>query len=113
MAEATGMLCSIPLGIEKTNSTQLRCSMIIQTKSGRSIDTATDLTAPERHMLQKLMIWESMASSLDEFREKRKLALLRGWNDSGPIQEREVIRTIMDEMEEKVASRLNNSHGHF
>jgi hypothetical protein len=87
--------------------------MIIQTKSGRSIDTATDLTAAERHMLQKLVIWESMASSLDEFREKRKLALLRGWNDSGPIRESEVMKTIVDEMEEKVANRLRKSHGHF
>jgi hypothetical protein len=85
--------------------------MRIQTKSGRSIDTATDLTAPERHILQKLMIWESMASSIDEFREKRKLALLRGWNDSGPIQEREIFSIIMDEMEEKVVNRLNNLHG--
>ena len=83
--------------------------MIIQTKSGRSIDTATDLTAPERHILQKLMIWESMASSIDEFREKRKLALLKGWNDSGPIQEREVVRVVMDEMEEKVVDRLSAS----
>ena len=87
--------------------------MIIQTKNGRYIDTATDLTAPERHILQKLMIWESMASSVDEFREKRKLALLRGWNDSGPIRESEVIKTIVDEMEEKVAKRLSTSHGHF
>jgi hypothetical protein len=83
--------------------------MIIQTKSGQRFDTATDLTAPERHILQKLMIWESMASSIEEFREKRKLALQRGWNDSGPIQEREVIRTIMDEMEEKVVNRLSVS----
>jgi hypothetical protein len=83
--------------------------MKIQTKSGRSIDTATDLTAPERHILQKLMIWESMASSIDEFREKRKLALLKGWNDSGPIQEREVFRIIVDEMEEKVVNRLSAS----
>lgn len=67
-----------------------------------------DLTAPERHILQKLMIWESMASSVEEFREKKKAAMLRGWNDSGPIQESEALRSIVADMEERVISRVEN-----
>jgi len=82
--------------------------MIIQTRSGKSFDTATDLTAPERHILQKLMIWESMASSIDEFREKRKLAILKGWNNSGPVQESKAMEIIVDDMERNVLDRLNS-----
>ena len=55
--------------------------MIINTKKGKSFNTETDLTAPERHILQKLFLWESMASSLDEFKEKKETALLKGWNN--------------------------------
>jgi hypothetical protein len=82
--------------------------MIIKTRSGKSFDTAMDLTAPERHILQKLMIWESMASGVDEFREKKKAAMLRGWNDSGPIQESDALRSIVADMEERVISRVKN-----
>ncbi|HBZ56092.1 MAG TPA: hypothetical protein DEO88_11865 [Syntrophobacteraceae bacterium] len=83
--------------------------MIIETRNGKSFDTATDLSAHERHILQKLMIWEDMASSIDEFREQRKLALQKGWNDSGPIQEGEKIKLIIDDLEEKVIHRLMNT----
>ncbi len=82
--------------------------MIIETRSGKSFDTATDLTAPERHILQKLMIWESMTSGIDEFREKKKAAMLRGWNDSGPIGESDALRLIVADMEERVISRVEN-----
>ena len=57
--------------------------MIITTRSGRSYNTETDLNAPERHILQKLFIWESMASSIAVFRQKKEEALLKGWNHSG------------------------------
>jgi hypothetical protein len=50
--------------------------MLITLSNGRSLDTERDLTAAERHILQKLMIWESMAGTLEEFREKRARALL-------------------------------------
>ena len=82
--------------------------MIITTKNGKSFDTDRDLTAPERHILQKLFMWESLASSLDQFREKEKQAMLKGWNDSGPINTSEPMRAILAELEEKVALRLTN-----
>ena len=81
--------------------------MIITTKTGRSYDTEKDLTAPERHILQKLFIWESMASSLDQFRQKKREALFKGWNNSGPIQESEALKTIVADLEEKVILRLS------
>ena len=82
--------------------------MIITTKNGQSFDTETDLTAPERHILQKLFLWESLASSLDEFRSKRDDALLKGWNNSGPVRESRALKQIIGDLEEKVTHRLNN-----
>jgi len=84
--------------------------MMITTKDGKSIDTDTDLTAPERHILQKLFLWESMASSIQEFREKKEKALLTGWNNSGPIQESMALQSIIRDMEEKVSIRLRGRH---
>ena len=81
--------------------------MIITTKTGRSYDTERDLIAPERHILQKLFIWESMASSLDQFRQNKREALFKGWNNSGPIQESEALKTIVADLEEKVILRLS------
>jgi hypothetical protein len=80
--------------------------MIITTRSGRSYNTETELNAPERHILQKLFIWESMASSLEVFRQKKEEALLKGWNNSGPIREREVLTSIIADLEEKIFLRL-------
>ncbi|MGA2401876.1 MAG: hypothetical protein ABSG91_09230 [Syntrophobacteraceae bacterium] len=81
--------------------------MIIRTRSEKSFDTDRDLTAPERHILQKLIIWEAFASSIDQFREKKKEAMFKGWNNSGPIQTSEAMRAILAELEEKVIFRLS------
>ena len=83
--------------------------MIITTNSGQTFDTNKDLTAPERHILQKLFLWESMSSSLEEFREKKKVALSKGWNNSGPVPESNALRDIVRHLEEKVSLRLNKT----
>ena len=80
--------------------------MIITTEDGKSYDTETDLTAPERHILQKLFLWESIASTLDQFREKKDQALFKGWNNSGPIQESPALKRIIKDLERKVSVRL-------
>jgi hypothetical protein len=80
--------------------------MIIKINSGKSFDTERDLIAPERHVLQKLFIWESMASSLDQFQQKKQEALQKGWNNSGPIRESEALKTIIIDLEEKIRLRL-------
>ena len=84
--------------------------MIIDTKQGRSIDTEIDLTAPERHILQKLFLWETMASSLKEFRIKKDEALFKGWNNSGPIIESPALKSIIIYLEEKVSNRINSNN---
>lgn len=84
--------------------------MIITTRDGKTIDTEKDLTAVERHILQKLFLWKSMADSLDQFREKKAQALLKGWNNSGPISESQNLRTIILDLEESVVARLKEEH---
>lgn len=85
--------------------------MILTLKTGQSFDTEADLSAPERHVLQKLFLWKSMASSLEEFRQKKQEALHKGWNYSGPIPESEAIRAIVKDLEEKVTLRLGEEKG--
>jgi hypothetical protein len=83
--------------------------MIFTTTSGQRFDTDRDLTAGERHVLQKLFLWEAMASSLQEFREKKKAALSKGWNNSGPVDQSEALKRIILDLEAKVALRLKTS----
>lgn len=84
-------------------------NMILITQTGKSFDTERDLTAPERHILQKLLIWEAMAASLDQFREKKEEALQRGWNQSGPVRESLAMKAIVADLEEKVILRLSTT----
>lgn len=81
--------------------------MIITTRNGKSFDTDRDLTAAERHILQKLFAWESMVTGLEQFREKKETALLKGWNDSGPVEESIALKTIINDLESKVVARLS------
>lgn len=84
--------------------------MIITTRNGKSFDTDKDLTAPERHILQKLFAWESMVISLEQFRDKKETALLKGWNNSGPIDESLALNTIINDLEKKVDARLSKKN---
>ena len=81
--------------------------MMITTKNGESFDTENDLTPPERHILQKLFLWKSMATTLQQFRKKKEEALQKGWNNSGPVSESLAIRKITADLEEMVLIRLN------
>ena len=82
--------------------------MIFKTSHGESFDMQTDLTAPERHILQKLFLWETMATSVLEFREKKDAALASGWNNSGAVNESPALKSIISELEKRVAIRLKN-----
>lgn len=82
--------------------------MIITTSKGKSFDTDKDLSAPERHIIQKLFAWESISDSIEYFRDKKEDALLKGWNNSGPVQESMALREIIRDLERKVADRLSN-----
>ncbi len=80
--------------------------MIITTSGGRAFDTQKDLTAPERHVLQKLFAWQDMADSVEQFREKKEEALQKGWNNSGPIKASIALKLIAKHMENTVNDRL-------
>jgi hypothetical protein len=83
--------------------------MILTTGTGKSFDTERDLTAAERHILQKLFFLEAQATSREEFKRKKEEAFQKGWNQSGPVQEREVLKTIVADLEKKVAYRLSKT----
>jgi hypothetical protein len=80
--------------------------MIITTSDGSSFDTDKDLTAPERHALQKLFIWEALAVSIEQFRNEKAKALERGWDTSGPLAESSTMRLITADMEKRLMERL-------
>jgi hypothetical protein len=82
--------------------------MIVTTSDGSSFDTDKDLTAPERHILQKLFIWEVMAVSTEQFREQKAKAFQKGWDESGPVAESSAMRIIIAEMEKRVMARLQD-----
>jgi hypothetical protein len=84
--------------------------MIITTHDNQSFDTERDLTAPERHILQKLFLWKSMASSIQQFREKTTEALNKGWNNSGQIKQSPALKTIIQDLEKKIFVRLQQKH---
>ena len=83
--------------------------MIIHTSTGETYDTDADLEPAERHALQKLFLWQSMATSIEQFREKKREALEKGWNNSGPISESRALKAIIAELEKGLKKRLENS----
>jgi len=82
--------------------------MLFTTRDGTSFDTQADLTASERHILQKLFLWENMASSIQEFRKKKEAALSNGWNNSGPVSESTALKRIIEELETRVSERIRH-----
>jgi hypothetical protein len=76
--------------------------MIITLSTGRKINTETDLSAEERHIVQKLYAWASVLDSKEAFREKRTQALEAGWNFSGPVAQRQLLREVLDDIEKKI-----------
>jgi hypothetical protein len=81
--------------------------MIIKTSNGKSFDTDRDLTAAERHVVQKLFAWESLVTSFEHFRRKKEDALIKGWNNSGPVTESAALTSIIEDLERKVIARLS------
>jgi hypothetical protein len=80
--------------------------MIIRTSNGQSFDTELDLSAAERHVLQKIFAWKSFVKSMKEFKEKKDRSFQSGWNNSGPVAESHAMRLIIKDIEKEVASRV-------
>ena len=80
--------------------------MLYTTQRGEAFDLEKDFSSPERHILQKLIIWKDLAASVDEFRLKKREALRKGWGDSGPIQASRNLESITRDFEAQVALRI-------
>ena len=80
--------------------------MLYTTEKGETFDLENDFSSPERHILQKLFLWQEMAASLEEFRRKKGEALQAGWNNSGPVKESPALKSITRDLEKRVAQRL-------
>jgi hypothetical protein len=80
--------------------------MIYTTQRGDAFDLEKDFSSPERHILQKLLIWKDMAASVEEFRLQKQEALKKGWGDSGPIQASRNLERITRDFEAQVALRV-------
>ncbi len=83
--------------------------MLIQVSKWESVDTA-DLTPEERHILQKLFLWESSVQSLGEFRAHVDRALALGWNNSGPVSRSRNLDRSLTFLEKKVTTRLGEKN---
>jgi hypothetical protein len=83
--------------------------MIYTTQRGEAFDLEKDFSSPERHILQKLLLWKDMAASVDEFRLKKQEALRKGWGDSGPIQASRNLEIITRDFEAQVSLRIRAS----
>lgn len=82
--------------------------MLIHIDNNTEIDTDRDLSAEERHILQKLFGWKTMVNSMEQFRQKTKSALFVGWNNSGPIRESRALALVIQQMENELRLRLRN-----
>ena len=80
--------------------------MIYTTQKGETFDLEQDFSSPERHILQKLLLWKDLAQSVEQFRAKKQEALRKGWGDSGPVQESRNLQSLTSDLEEQVAARL-------
>jgi len=82
--------------------------MIISLPDGTEVDTERDLSATERHVLQKLLNWRDLSTSLAMFREKKAKALAAGWNQSGPLRPGPKLTRVIALLERQLHERLKD-----
>jgi len=79
--------------------------MIISCENGEQVDTSV-LSSEERHVIQKLLAWQSLADSMDFFRAKTAAALAAGWGESGPVNRTRALTLIIQSLERELRQRL-------
>lgn len=82
--------------------------MLIPIDNNLDIDTDRDLSAAERHIVQKLFGWKTMVASVAEFRRKKESSLVKGWNNSGPIRESKALALVAGQLERELRLRLKS-----
>ncbi len=83
-------------------------TMIILCENSKEVDTAR-LSPEERHIIQKLLIWKSLVTSMAGFKKKTAAALRDGWNNSGPVCTTQDLALVITHFEKKVQNRLKNN----
>ena len=73
------------------------------------VDTNRDLSPEERHVLQKLLGWKDLVSSVKEFRVKTNQCLATGWNNSGSIKPSKHLGQVIRQMEKELQLRLTSN----
>ena len=81
-------------------------AMIIKIDDQSDIDTERDLTSEEKHILQKLLCYKVLVTSLAEFHEKTENAMRVGWNNSGPVAKSPKMDKVSHQLERDVRERL-------
>ncbi len=82
--------------------------MIITCENNQEVDTSR-LSSEERHIIQKLLAWESLVPTMGMFREKTAAALEAGWNNTGPVSKTRSLSLVIAHLEKKVRSRLRTA----
>lgn len=77
--------------------------MLYVTLKARTIDTVTDLSEPERHVMQKLIAWERLGDEPAEFKRKMAKALRIGWDGRGPVRASAALRDVCDDLTARLA----------
>ena len=80
--------------------------MIIECSNGKQVDTRT-LSPAERHVIQKLLAWHSLAESLVFFREKTRAALETGWDGTGPVRMTRALEQVIKTLEADLVKRIS------
>lgn len=75
------------------------------TLSGKSIDTDRALAEAERHVLMKLVLWETLGLSDAAFARRRDEALSKGWNQGGQVSESPNLKLINDDLAQRLIIR--------
>lgn len=83
--------------------------MIIHIDNQPDIDTERDLGSEEKHILQKLLCYKVIVTSLEEFREKTNKAFQVGWNNSGPVAKSPALSNVIKQLEKDVQNRLKSN----
>ena len=82
--------------------------MIFHIDDHSEIDTERDLCSEEKHILQKLLCYKILVTSIEEFQGKTQKALHVGWNNSGPIRESPALAKVIQQLEREIHRRLAN-----
>lgn len=79
--------------------------MLYLTRSGEIIDTASDLSFEERNFVQKMMIYEHLGLTLEEFRAKWRASGNPVWTGPQTLSQPSPAVSIILDLERRIKDR--------